>query len=54
MENGEKLLVNVEFDIVKDVVVVEYIVIDKDGKVIFKLLVLGKYILKEMKVFEGY
>ncbi|KMP34748.1 adhesin [Bacillus cereus] len=53
-ENGEKPLANAEFDIVKDGVVVEHIVTDKDGKVISKPLALGKYILKETKAPEGY
>ncbi|HHY2673905.1 SpaA isopeptide-forming pilin-related protein [Bacillus toyonensis] len=53
-ENGEKPLANAEFDIVKDGVVVEYIVTDKDGKAISKPLVPGKYILKETKAPEGY
>ena len=45
-ENGEKPLANAEFDIVKDGVVVEHIVTDKDGKAISKPLAPGKYILK--------
>ncbi|PDZ23715.1 SpaA isopeptide-forming pilin-related protein [Bacillus cereus] len=53
-ENGEKPLANAEFDIVKDGVVVEHIVTDKDGKAISKPLALGKYILKETKAPEGY
>ncbi|PHB24354.1 SpaA isopeptide-forming pilin-related protein [Bacillus toyonensis] len=53
-ENGEKPLANAEFDIVKDGVVVEHIVTDKDGKAISKPLVPGKYILKETKAPEGY
>ncbi|WP_454015957.1 SpaA isopeptide-forming pilin-related protein [Bacillus sp. Marseille-Q7846] len=53
-ENGEKPLANAEFDIVKDGVVVEHIVTDKDGKVISKPLAPGKYILKETKAPEGY
>ncbi|AAP08047.1 SpaA isopeptide-forming pilin-related protein [Bacillus cereus] len=53
-ENGEKPLANAEFDIVKDVVVVEHIVTDKDGKAISKPLAPGKYILKETKAPEGY
>ncbi|MDA1952664.1 SpaA isopeptide-forming pilin-related protein, partial [Bacillus cereus] len=53
-ENGEKPLANAEFDIVKDGVVVEHIVTDKDGKAISKPLTLGKYILKETKAPEGY
>ncbi|MED3523900.1 SpaA isopeptide-forming pilin-related protein [Bacillus thuringiensis] len=53
-ENGEKPLANAEFDIVKDGVVVEYIVTDKDGKAISKPLAPGKYILKETKAPEGY
>ncbi|MGX5381350.1 SpaA isopeptide-forming pilin-related protein [Bacillus thuringiensis serovar darmstadiensis] len=53
-ENGEKPLENAEFDIVKDGVVVEHIVTDKDGKAISKPLAPGKYILKETKAPEGY
>ncbi|EMX0191808.1 isopeptide-forming domain-containing fimbrial protein [Bacillus cereus] len=53
-ENGEKPLANAEFDIVKDGVVVEHIVTDKDGKAISKPLAPGKYILKETKAPEGY
>ncbi|WP_283746600.1 SpaA isopeptide-forming pilin-related protein [Bacillus mycoides] len=53
-ENGEKPLANAEFDIVKDGVVVEHIITDKDGKAISKPLVPGKYILKETKAPEGY
>ncbi|MES5887409.1 MULTISPECIES: SpaA isopeptide-forming pilin-related protein [unclassified Bacillus cereus group] len=53
-ENGEKPLANAEFDIVKDSVVVEHIVTDKDGKAISKPLAPGKYILKETKAPEGY
>ncbi|MEC0037677.1 SpaA isopeptide-forming pilin-related protein, partial [Bacillus cereus] len=53
-ENGEKPLANAEFDIVKDGVVVEHIVTDKDGKATSKPLALGKYILKETKAPEGY
>ncbi|MFQ6338954.1 SpaA isopeptide-forming pilin-related protein [Bacillus sp. AF62] len=53
-ENGEKPLANAEFDIVKDGVVVEHIVTDKDGKAISKPLAPGKYILKEIKAPEGY
>ncbi|WP_025118256.1 SpaA isopeptide-forming pilin-related protein [Bacillus sp. H1m] len=53
-ENGEKPLANAEFDIVKDGVVVEHIVTDKDGKAISKPLATGKYILKETKAPEGY
>ncbi|QWH27500.1 isopeptide-forming domain-containing fimbrial protein [Bacillus mycoides] len=53
-ENGEKPLANAEFDIVKDGVVVEHIVTDKDGKAISKTLAPGKYILKETKAPEGY
>ncbi|MDA2438116.1 SpaA isopeptide-forming pilin-related protein [Bacillus cereus] len=53
-ENGEKPLANAEFDIVKDGVVVEHIVTDKDGKAISKPLALGEYILKETKAPEGY
>ena len=49
-ENGEKPLANAEFDIVKDGVVVEHIVTDKDGKAISKPLAPGKYILKETKL----
>ena len=52
-ENGEKPLANAEFDIVKDGVVVEHIVTDKDGKAISKPLAPGKYILKETKAPEG-
>ncbi|EOP07211.1 collagen adhesion protein, partial [Bacillus cereus BAG2O-3] len=53
-ENGEKPLANAEFDIVKDSVVVEHIVTDKDGKAISKPLAPGKYMLKETKAPEGY
>ncbi|PHF21646.1 adhesin [Bacillus wiedmannii] len=53
-ENGEKPLANAEFDIVKDGVVVEHIITDKDGKAISKPLAPGKYILKETKAPEGY
>ncbi|EJR80160.1 SpaA isopeptide-forming pilin-related protein, partial [Bacillus cereus] len=53
-ENGGKPLANAEFDIVKDGVVVEHIVTDKDGKAISKPLAPGKYILKETKAPEGY
>ncbi|MED4682669.1 SpaA isopeptide-forming pilin-related protein, partial [Bacillus mycoides] len=53
-ENGGKALVNAEFDIVKDGVVVEHIITDKDGKAISKPLAPGKYILKETKAPEGY
>uniref|UniRef100_UPI001F55DF87 SpaA isopeptide-forming pilin-related protein n=1 Tax=Bacillus cereus group sp. BfR-BA-01313 TaxID=2920290 RepID=UPI001F55DF87 len=53
-ENGEKPLANAEFDIVKDGVVVEHIVTDKDGKAVSKPLAPGKYILKETKAPEGY
>ncbi|MGN5652210.1 SpaA isopeptide-forming pilin-related protein [Bacillus sp. Brlt_9] len=53
-ENGEKPLANAEFDIVKDAVVIEHIVTDKDGKAISKPLAPGKYILKETKAPEGY
>ncbi|PGV53022.1 adhesin [Bacillus thuringiensis] len=53
-ENGEKPLENAEFDIVKDGVVVEHIVTDKDGKAISKPLAPGKYSLKETKAPEGY
>ncbi|MGH0430726.1 SpaA isopeptide-forming pilin-related protein, partial [Bacillus hominis] len=53
-ENGGKALANAEFDVVKDSVVVEHIVTDKDGKVISKPLAPGKYILKETKAPEGY
>ncbi|MFA2809001.1 SpaA isopeptide-forming pilin-related protein [Bacillus mycoides] len=53
-ENGGKALANAEFDIVKDGVVVEHIVTDKDGKAISKPLAPGKYILKETKAPEGY
>ncbi|MGG0218250.1 SpaA isopeptide-forming pilin-related protein [Bacillus mycoides] len=53
-ENGGKALANAEFDIVKDGVVVEHIITDKDGKAISKPLAPGKYILKETKAPEGY
>ncbi|ABY42234.1 LPXTG-motif cell wall anchor domain [Bacillus mycoides KBAB4] len=53
-ENGEKPLANAEFDVVKDGVVVEHIITDKDGKAISKPLAPGKYILKETKAPEGY
>ena len=53
-ENGEKPLANAEFDLVKDGVVVEHIITDKDGKAISKPLAPGKYILKETKAPEGY
>ncbi|MFP3375864.1 SpaA isopeptide-forming pilin-related protein [Bacillus sp. SIMBA_069] len=53
-ENGEKPLANAEFDIVKDGVVVEHIITDKDGKAISKPLAPGKYTLKETKAPEGY
>ncbi|GAB6560358.1 SpaA isopeptide-forming pilin-related protein [Bacillus mobilis] len=53
-ENGEKPLANAEFDIVKDSIVVEHIVTDKDGKAISKPLAPGKYMLKETKAPEGY
>ncbi|PFW81163.1 adhesin [Bacillus sp. AFS075960] len=53
-ENGEKPLANAEFDIVKDSVVIEHIVTDKDGKAISKPLAPGKYMLKETKAPEGY
>ncbi|MGE6880284.1 SpaA isopeptide-forming pilin-related protein [Bacillus mobilis] len=53
-ENGEKPLANAEFDIVKDSVVVEHIVTDKDGKALSKPLAPGKYMLKETKAPEGY
>lgn len=39
-ENGGKALANAEFDIVKDGVVVEHIITDKDGKAISKPLAL--------------
>ncbi|SCA98137.1 LPXTG-domain-containing protein cell wall anchor domain [Bacillus mycoides] len=54
LENGGKALANAEFDIVKDGVVVEHIITDKDGKAISKPLAPGKYILKETKAPEGY
>ncbi|PEK97214.1 SpaA isopeptide-forming pilin-related protein [Bacillus mycoides] len=53
-ENGGKALANAEFDVVKDGVVVEHIITDKDGKAISKPLAPGKYILKETKAPEGY
>ncbi|MDR4156856.1 prealbumin-like fold domain-containing protein, partial [Bacillus cereus] len=53
-ENGEKPLAKTEVDIVKDGVVVEHSITDKDGKAISKPLAPGTYILKETKAPEGY